>query len=155
MEPCSIQLSVEPCPHVERGCGRVKGSHLSSCGVCNCDSLCHQGGACLPPLSGRSAVDVCQREGGREGGLTYCDPQISWAPSLAPFSTALIWKGLVTEHSVPMHHAFGMSSLTTSRVLIMCKTSRNSWKHCYFERSLIDYMDHDNCPITLKCFWTL
>ena len=25
-------------------------------------------------------------------------------------------------------------------------------KHCYFERSLIDYMDHDNCPMTLKRF---
>ena len=50
---------------------------------------------------------------------------------------------------------FGMSSLTTSRLLIVCKTSRKSWKHCYFERSLIDYMDHDNCPMTLKRFWTL
>ena len=43
----------------------------------------------------------------------------------------------------------GMSSLTISRLLIVCKTSRNSWKHCYFERSLFDYMDHDNCPLTL------
>ena len=60
----------------------------------------------------------------------------------------LIWKGLVTEHSVPMHHAFGMSSLTTSRLLRVCKTSRSSWKHCYFERSLFNYMDHDNCPLT-------
>ena len=55
---------------------------------------------------------------------------------------------MVTEHSAPMHHAFGMSSLTTSRLLIVCKASRNSWKHCYFERSLFDYMDHDNCPLT-------
>ena len=39
--------------------------------------------------------------------------------------------------------------------IIVCKTSRNSWKHCYFERSLIGYMDHDNCPMTLKRFWTL
>ena len=35
-------------------------------------------------------------------------------------------KGSVTEHSVSMHHAFGMSSLTTSRLLIVCKTPRNS-----------------------------
>ena len=67
----------------------------------------------------------------------------------------LICKGLVTEHSVPMHHAFGMSSLKKPRLLIVSKTSRNSWKHCYFERSLIDYMDPDNCPMTLKHFWTL
>ena len=25
-------------------------------------------------------------------------------------------------------------------------------KHCYFKRGLIDYMDHDNCPMTLKRF---
>ena len=51
--------------------------------------------------------------------------------------------GLVTEHSVPMHHAFGILKLP------------DNWKHCYFERSLTDYMDHDNCPMTLKRFWTL
>ena len=28
-------------------------------------------------------------------------------------------------------------------------------KTLLFERSLIDYMDHDNCPMTLKRFWTL
>ena len=31
---------------------------------------------------------------------------------------------LVTEPSVPMHHAFGMSSLTRSRLLIVCKTTK-------------------------------
>ena len=70
----------------------------------------------------------------------------------------LICKGVVTEPSVPMHHAFGMSSLTTSRLLIMCRTSRHRWKHCYLERSLfVDYMDHKHLSTDyfLKRFWTL
>ena len=50
-------------------------------------------------------------------------------------------------NSVPMHHTFGMSTLTTSRLLIVCKTSRNAKNIAIFE-SLFDYMDHDNCPLT-------
>ena len=61
----------------------------------------------------------------------------------------LIWKILVTEPSVHMHHAFEIRSLTTSRLLIVCKTSRHSWKHSYFERSWFNYMDHKICPMTI------
>ena len=35
------------------------------------------------------------------------------------------------------HH--GLSFPKTLRLLIVCKTSRHSIKHCYFERSLFDY----------------
>ena len=67
-------------------------------------------------------------------------------------------KGLVTEHFVPMHHAFGMSSLTTSRLLIVCKTSRNSWKHCYFEGVYLTTSIWTMTTVhwlSLKRFWTL
>ena len=71
------------------------------------------------------------------------------------FYVELIWYATEFVSVAVFSTMFWMSSLTTSRLLIVCKTSRNSWKHCYFERSLIDYMDHDNCPMTLKRFWTL
>ena len=50
------------------------------------------------------------------------------------------WQSLLCLCITPLE--FGMSSLPTSRLLIVCKTSRHSWKHCYFKRSLFDCMDH-------------
>ena len=55
-----------------------------------------------------------------------------------------IIRDIYVNHNVDMsmHHVLGMSSLTTPRLLIACETSRQREKHCYFERTLYDYMDH-------------
>ena len=61
----------------------------------------------------------------------------------------LIYKGSVTEHSVPMHHAFGMSSLITSRLLKCAKLQETAEDIAISKGVYLTVSIMNICPLTI------
>ena len=51
--------------------------------------------------------------------------------------------------------AYAPRSPTTSRLQIVCKTSRSSWKHCYFKGGHLTMWAINICPLTILFFKAL